>query len=135
MILRRTLALAFLLALGAATIVALPGSAGAVAGKRKCTSFASQKAAQKYFVGHGGSQSNDVAGLDSDGDGLVCPFYGQVVCVDYPEHLTKAETRAEEKAAEEAAESKSKFRGMDCASPFIEVQLKEVAAGEDPVVA
>ncbi|OJU85296.1 MAG: hypothetical protein BGO11_17325 [Solirubrobacterales bacterium 70-9] len=134
-------------------LTALSTAAGASPGKRKCSSFASQKAAQKYFVGHGGSQSNDAAGLDPDGDGLACPdnpgpfaayvelafahgfFYGQVVCVDWPEHLTKAEVRAEEKNAEEAAGSHSKFRGRDCASPFVEVQLKEVTAGKDPVVA
>jgi hypothetical protein len=134
-----------LMALTAATIVTSP-IAVASGGKKKCSSFASQKAAQQYFVGHGGSQSNDVAGLDPDGDGLVCPgnpgpfasyvelnfakgfFYGQLVCVNYPTHKTKKEIKeAEAKAAERET--------AGCNSAYIEMSLKEVSPGEDRVVA
>jgi hypothetical protein len=134
-----------LMAVSAAVILASP-IAAASTGKKKCSSFASQKAAQQYFVGHGGSQSKDVAGLDPDGDGLVCPanpgpfaayvelnfakgfFYGQLVCVNYPTHKTKGEIKElEEKAAEHET--------AGCDSGYIEMNLKEVSPGEDRVVA
>lgn len=133
------------MALSAAVIVASP-IATASAGKKKCSSFASQKAAQQYFVGHGGSPSKDVEGLDPNGDGLVCPanpgpfaayvelnfakgfFYGQLVCVNYPTHKTTKEIKeAEAKAAEHET--------AGCDSGYIEMNLREVSPGEDPVVA
>lgn len=122
--------------------------------KKSCSSFAGQKAAQKYFVGHGGSQSKDVGGLDPDGDGLVCPdnpgpfaayvelgfakgfFYGTVVCANYATHRTKGEVVKEERAAEKASEEgATRFIPGGCSSPLIEVELKQVTPGEDPVVA
>jgi hypothetical protein len=134
-----------LLVLLAAVVVFSPVSS-ASPGKKKCASFPSQKAAQGYFVGHGGSQSKDVSGLDPDGDGLVCPanpgpfaayvelnfakgfFYGQLVCVNYPTHKTKKEIKeVEERAAEHET--------AGCDSGYIEMNLKEVSPGEDPVVA
>jgi hypothetical protein len=127
------------LLLGAAAAVllfALAGAspAGAATAAKKCSSFGSQKAAQKYFVRKGGSQSDDVGGLDPDGDGLVCPmnpapfaayveigyahgfFYGSVVCVYDP--LNKNEEEAKQ-----------------CASGLIEVELKRAKPGKDPTVA
>jgi hypothetical protein len=131
-----------------------PMSSQAAGGNKKCSEFASQKAAQKYFVGHGGSESDDVGRLDPDGDGLVCPdnpgpfaayvelafakgfFYGQVVCVNYPAHWTKAEEHAEETSRKRAEEEQAKRVAVkNCTSPLIEVELREVAPGEDPVVA
>ena len=138
----------------AAALLALPPAASASSGKKKCAGFASQKAAQKYFVGHGGSSSKDVGGLDPDGDGLVCPdnpgpfaayvelnfakgfFYGTVVCVNYPAHRSKGEVRAEERAREEAEKKgEAKFASGNCSAAVIEVELKKVAPGPDPVVA
>jgi hypothetical protein len=37
-----------------------------------CSDFPTHAAAQKWFDQHGGSASNDVAGLDGDHDGLAC---------------------------------------------------------------
>jgi Excalibur calcium-binding domain len=37
-----------------------------------CSDFATHAAAQQWFDRHGGSASNDVAGLDGDHDGLAC---------------------------------------------------------------
>jgi hypothetical protein len=37
-----------------------------------CSDFPTHTAAQQWFVKHGGSPSNDVAGLDHDHDGLAC---------------------------------------------------------------
>jgi hypothetical protein len=37
-----------------------------------CSDFATHAAAQQWFDQHGGSPSNDVAGLDGDHDGLAC---------------------------------------------------------------
>jgi Excalibur calcium-binding domain len=37
-----------------------------------CSDFATHDAAQQWFVRHGGSPSNDVAGLDADHDGVAC---------------------------------------------------------------
>ena len=37
-----------------------------------CSDFPSHAAAQQWFEQHGGSPSNDVAGLDSDHDGIAC---------------------------------------------------------------
>jgi hypothetical protein len=121
-------------------------SANGASAERKCSSFASQKAAQKFFIRQGGSESNDAGGLDPDGDGLVCPdnfgpfaayveigfakgfFYGKVVCVNYPAHKTKNELKEAEKAEKEG-------EAPQCYPGFIEVDLKKVAPGADPVVA
>ena len=134
--------------------VVLAPAAGASTGSGKCSSFASQKAAQDYFVGHGGSSSKDIAGLDPDGDGLACPddpgpfaayvelnfargfFYGTLVCVDYPAHRSKAELEAEEEAEEEAAaEGAKRFSPRGCGSDVIEVELEKVGSGGGQVVA
>jgi hypothetical protein len=37
-----------------------------------CSDFSTHAAAQRWFHQHGGSPSNDVAGLDGDHDGLAC---------------------------------------------------------------
>ena len=37
-----------------------------------CSDFATHDAAQRWFDQHGGSATNDVAGLDGDHDGLAC---------------------------------------------------------------
>jgi hypothetical protein len=37
-----------------------------------CSDFATHDAAQRWFAQHGGSPSNDVAGLDGDHDGRAC---------------------------------------------------------------
>ncbi len=37
-----------------------------------CSDFSTHAAAQRWFEQHGGSPSNDVAGLDRDHDGLAC---------------------------------------------------------------
>lgn len=47
------------------------GAAGARGGDRDCGDFASQKAAQEFFIAHGGPQS-DPHRLDGDGDGVAC---------------------------------------------------------------
>jgi hypothetical protein len=45
-----------------------PGPVGDV----NCSNFAAHAAAQQWFKAHGGSPSNDVAGLDRDHDGIAC---------------------------------------------------------------
>jgi hypothetical protein len=37
-----------------------------------CSDFSTHAAAQQWFTDHGGSSSNDVAGLDGDHDGVAC---------------------------------------------------------------
>jgi hypothetical protein len=37
-----------------------------------CSDFPTHAAAQQWFETHGGSSSNDVAGLDGDHDGIAC---------------------------------------------------------------
>jgi hypothetical protein len=37
-----------------------------------CSDFSTHAAAQRWFQQHGGSRTNDVAGLDGDHDGLAC---------------------------------------------------------------
>jgi hypothetical protein len=37
-----------------------------------CSNFSTHAAAQQWFTSHGGSSSNDVAGLDRDHDGQAC---------------------------------------------------------------
>jgi hypothetical protein len=125
------------LLVGALCILVLVGATGAFAGakapRKKCASFASQKSAQKYFTRHRGSDTENVSGLDPDGDGLVCPankapyaayvgigfnkgrhfFYGTLVGV----------VSVNEKA-----------KAYEC-SGFPEVSLYRVKSGQDPVVA
>lgn len=47
------------------------GGAGAPA-DRDCSDFATQEDAQAFFDRNGGSPSNNVSGLDNDGDGIAC---------------------------------------------------------------
>jgi hypothetical protein len=39
---------------------------------KTCSDFPIQERAQEYFDANGGSVSNNVDGLDEDGDGIVC---------------------------------------------------------------
>ena len=54
-----------------ALTIGLALSPGAAGRGVTCSSFASQAAAQSYFLDHGGPQ-HDPAGLDPDHDGLAC---------------------------------------------------------------
>lgn len=47
------------------------GGAGSPA-DRNCSDFATQEDAQAFFDRNGGSPSNNVSGLDNDGDGIAC---------------------------------------------------------------
>ena len=127
-------------ALCALLVLLIAGSAGGQAFGKKCTSFASQKAAQKFFVGHGGSPEKNVNGLDSDGDGLACPYNKE----PYAGYLSIGFNRA-----------RSFFYGIQAAlyvyAPKTEAQteaqaqcasgvepgivLKKVRPGKDPIVA
>lgn len=55
-----------------------PASSSAPSGPNKpvsevnCSDFSTHAAAQRWFTAHGGSASNDVAGLDGDHDGQAC---------------------------------------------------------------
>lgn len=73
---RPALAVLATLLAAAACLVAAPA---AVAVDRDCGDFPSQRAAQIFFLNHGGPRS-DPHGLDSDGDGIACesnpaPYY------------------------------------------------------------
>lgn len=73
---RPVLGLLATLAFGIASLIASPP---AMAADRDCGDFSSQRAAQIFFLNHGGPQS-DPHGLDSDGDGIACesnpaPYY------------------------------------------------------------
>jgi hypothetical protein len=57
------------IALTALPIVALPSSA--VAGDKDCSDFPTQRAAQIFFLKHGGPR-NDPDRLDADHDGIAC---------------------------------------------------------------
>ncbi|WP_220793177.1 hypothetical protein [Nocardioides stalactiti] len=68
-----------LLALVLAAITCLASAPAAVAVDRDCGDFPSQRAAQIFFLNHGGPRS-DPHGLDSEGDGIACesnpaPYY------------------------------------------------------------
>jgi hypothetical protein len=79
-------------AAAAAAVLVLAAGSGEVAGKpaggkgkpaRKCSSFASQAAAQDYFFKRGGSPGHKVGGLDPDRNGVACerldpPYKGYV---------------------------------------------------------
>lgn len=71
MIKRLTVLLAGAL-VAAGLVVAAPASPAHAAGDKDCADFANQAAAQKYFLGKGGSPSNNVDLLDADGDGIAC---------------------------------------------------------------
>ncbi len=58
-------------AASAACLLAAAGPAGAAARDKDCSDFATQAAAQAYFIAHGGPQ-HDPDHLDSDGDGIAC---------------------------------------------------------------
>jgi endonuclease YncB( thermonuclease family) len=62
-------ALAAILAAAAAAALLTGGSAAA---DRDCSDFSTQAEAQRYFVSHGGSPSNDFDRLDADHDGIAC---------------------------------------------------------------
>jgi Excalibur calcium-binding domain len=47
-------------------------AAAAPAGDRDCLDFASQAEAQAYFESRGGNATNNVDGLDRDGDAIAC---------------------------------------------------------------
>jgi hypothetical protein len=64
--------IALLLALGGMTFLGLGAASPAQAKDMNCDDFNTQSAAQQYFNNNGGSPSNNVDGLDSDGDGVVC---------------------------------------------------------------
>ncbi|CAB4749368.1 unannotated protein [freshwater metagenome] len=71
--------LLFLLALSLGPTLVLATAPAAVAADRDCGDFASQKAAQIFFLNAGGP-SSDPHYLDSDGDGIACesnpaPYY------------------------------------------------------------
>ena len=48
------------------------GGGGGGSLDKNCSDFSTQAEAQSWFVSHGGSASNDVAGLDADHDGVAC---------------------------------------------------------------
>jgi hypothetical protein len=71
-----TLAAAALLMLAVALV---PTAASAHRGDKDCEDFASQKAAQIFYLKHGGPRS-DPDRLDADSDGIACednpaPYY------------------------------------------------------------
>ena len=51
---------------------ASPGGPDKPISEINCSDFATHGAAQQWFQQHGGSASNDVAGLDGDHDGVAC---------------------------------------------------------------
>lgn len=71
MTLRRGLALAPVLALVAGILSVLAIASPAQASGVNCSDFSTQKAAQIWFLNHGGPWS-DPEGLDSEGDGIAC---------------------------------------------------------------
>ncbi len=65
----RRVFVALILATMLASAIAVPAAAQ---GDYDCSDFVSQAAAQKYFFDFGGSPTNNVDGLDADGDGWAC---------------------------------------------------------------
>ena len=58
-----------------ATTTSAPASSGAPnkpVSEVNCSDFSTHAAAQRWFDGHGGSATNDVAGLDGNADGVAC---------------------------------------------------------------
>jgi Excalibur calcium-binding domain len=51
---------------------ALPSGPNKPIADINCSDFSTHAAAQQWFRQHGGSPSNNVAGLDHDHDGLAC---------------------------------------------------------------
>jgi endonuclease YncB( thermonuclease family) len=60
------------LALAAVFLAGGPQMAGAHQADRDCPEFPDQAAAQRFFVSHGGSRSNNFDDLDGNGDGIAC---------------------------------------------------------------
>jgi len=60
------------LAAGAASLALLASTEAGAAPVPGCPSFASQAAAQEYFLGLGGGPRERVGGLDVDRDGVAC---------------------------------------------------------------
>ncbi len=48
------------------------GGGGGGSLDKNCSDFSTQAEAQAWFDQHGGSATNDVAGLDTDHDGIAC---------------------------------------------------------------
>lgn len=70
--LRRVISTTIMLLISALIVVAVPSPGRAAAGLDKdCSDFATQAAAQNFFLDHGGPQS-DPHRLDADGDGIAC---------------------------------------------------------------
>jgi len=65
--------MALALAVGTLSLVApVSTEAGATTPIPGCPAFASQAAAQEYFLGHGGGPRDRVGSLDPDRDGVAC---------------------------------------------------------------
>jgi endonuclease YncB( thermonuclease family) len=69
---RRFLATAALALVGTIAVLLPTGHAAARERDRDCGEFQTQAAAQRFFVGHGGSRSDNFDDLDEDGDGVAC---------------------------------------------------------------
>jgi hypothetical protein len=57
-----------------------------------CSDFSSHAAAQAWFVAHGGSPANDVAGLDGSHDGVACQSLPQLFERSALHHLARLPT-------------------------------------------
>jgi len=71
---RRTISLLAVLALALTALIAFSGTTATAAHQiidKDCSDFATQKAAQDFYINHGGPQ-NDPHGLDDDSDGVAC---------------------------------------------------------------
>jgi hypothetical protein len=66
---RRLLVIGAVIALAVLALASLPGQA--VAGDKDCADFPSQRAAQIFFLKHGGPRY-DPDRLDGDNDGVAC---------------------------------------------------------------
>lgn len=66
------LLLAFLLPAPAANAASEREAERGLFREKDCADFANQASAQDYFEANGGSSSNNVDGLDADGDGVAC---------------------------------------------------------------
>jgi len=68
----RSRALALILTTGAASLAVLASTEAGATPVPFCPSFASQAAAQEYFLGLGGGPRDRIGGLDGDRDGVAC---------------------------------------------------------------
>lgn len=66
---RKALATGLVILFAVLAIASLPGQA--VAGDKDCSDFATQRAAQIFFLKHGGPR-HDPDRLDGDNDGVAC---------------------------------------------------------------